>query len=122
MSLDSTAYERSVYTVWDWMGDVGGLYGTLAIIGHYIVTLMSYVTGHGIVKEIIESLYRREAQRSSIDVNDIGTWMRNRRPLKFNSFSLLRCSKADQHSRLRNKVEKELDVVRFLRKQMIDKI
>ena len=39
MSLDSTAYERSVYTVWDWMGDVGGLYGTLAIIGHYIVTL-----------------------------------------------------------------------------------
>ena len=57
MSLDSTSFERSVYTLWDWMGDVGGLYGSLTIIGHYIVALMSYITGHGIIKEIIESLY-----------------------------------------------------------------
>ena len=79
------------------MGDVGGLYGSLAIIGHYTVALMSYITGHGIIKEIIESLYRREAPRGAIDVNDIGTWMKSRRLLKFNSFSFVRCSRDDRH-------------------------
>ena len=84
MSLDSISYERSVYTLWDWMGDVGGLYGTLTIIGHYAVALVSYITGHGIVKEIIESLYRREAPKSVADLGDIGSLIKSRRSLKFN--------------------------------------
>ena len=122
MSLDTTAFERSVYTVWDWMGDVGGLYGSLAIIGHYTVALMAYITGNGIIKEIIESLYRREATRGLIDLNDIGSWMKSRRPFKFKSFSCLRCSRDARYSHLSVDVEKQFDVVRFLRKQIIGKI
>ena len=75
MSLDSIDYERSVYTLWDWMGDVGGLFGSLTIIGHCIVSMTQYITGHGIVQEIIESIYRLEAPRSQVNVNDISAWL-----------------------------------------------
>ena len=61
MNLDSTEFERSVYTVWDWMGDVGGLFGTLTILGAQIVSITSYISGNSLVRELIENLYFVEA-------------------------------------------------------------
>ena len=84
LSLDSTEYERSVYTVWDWMGDVGGLFGTLSIIGAQIVSLTSYISGNSLMRELIERLYFVEASTRSYEMSvDIGTWLKQRKRVKF---------------------------------------
>ena len=111
-----------MYTLWDWMGDVGGLYGSLYIIGHLVVVLIQVITGQGIIQEIIESLYQLEAPRSQMNVHEIKTWLKRRQPLRFSSWSFLKCRRDERHARLNKKVEKELDIVRFLKKQMSSQI
>ena len=34
MSMDQNIIERSTYSILEWLGDVGGLYDALIIIGH----------------------------------------------------------------------------------------
>ena len=77
MSTDTVSHERSVYTVWDWMGDVGGLFGTLSIIGAQIVSLTSYISGNSLMRELIERLYFVEASTRRYEMSaDIGTWLK----------------------------------------------
>ena len=122
MNFKSTEFERSVYTVWDWMGDVGGLFGTLSILGAKIVTIVSYISGNSLTRELIENLYFVEAPRRWMEMSDIGTWLKRRKPAKFETFNVFRCHRDDNYNRQSYELEKELDIVNFLRKQMIGKV
>ena len=44
MELDTVQHIRSVYTVLDFLGDVGGLFSILLSIGSGFVTLASLIT------------------------------------------------------------------------------
>ena len=122
MDHDTIEYERSVYTVWDWMGDVGGLFGTLSILGYYIVSIASQITGNSLVREMIENLFLIEASKRWTEDADIGTWLRRRKPVKFVRYNLLKCSRDKTHHQLKDKVEKELDIIEYLKKQMINEV
>ena len=57
MHSDTVVYERSVYTMWDWLGDIGGLFGTLHILGGYIISIISYLTGSSAARSLIGNLF-----------------------------------------------------------------
>ena len=45
MDLGRTTYNRSVYTIWNCLGDIGGLLDSLKIIGGLFITLVSLSSG-----------------------------------------------------------------------------
>ena len=45
MSLDTHEHTRSVYSILDLLGDIGGLYSILYSIGLLIIQMMPYVFG-----------------------------------------------------------------------------
>ena len=126
MSPESTIYSRSVYTVWDWLGDLGGLYGTLYLMGSYIVKLTSYIAGDSLTLQLIENLYKFEAPTKRRDNRDISKWITHRRPAKLSYCTWLRCFQNRKTVGLQkvaeDQITKELDIVTFLKHQMIDKI
>ena len=42
MNLDSKLFERDIYDYMDWLGDIGGIYSALFIIGAFFVSLLQY--------------------------------------------------------------------------------
>ena len=51
-------YSRSIYTFWDFLGDVGGLYGILLELAYPILWASSLVFGSNLDKFLIESLFK----------------------------------------------------------------
>ena len=49
-------HQRSIYTVFDFLGDIGGLYGTLSVIGYGIVFAYSNLLHNGLNTYIFKSL------------------------------------------------------------------
>ena len=91
MSLNTIEYSRSVYTVWDLLGDVGGLYGTLFILGNYIVFFFKFIAGDGVILRLIEGLFLFEANKKYKRDKDNGNWLKYRKQANVSSWSFLRC-------------------------------
>ena len=53
-SQQTIHHQRQVYSVLDWLGDVGGLYSILISIGHLVVLLWGRVSGSGIDSYLID--------------------------------------------------------------------
>ena len=60
MHPDVIQQERSVYTVWDMFGDVGGLFDMLSYIGQWLVGLISFVAGSPLNRFIFARLFMLE--------------------------------------------------------------
>ena len=45
---DVVYHNRQIYTLLDLLGDIGGLYGTLIVIGYTILTAQNYICGSGL--------------------------------------------------------------------------
>ena len=58
MSLDHVFYSRSIYSILDLLGDVGGLYSILLDIGCALVSTLSFLFGSPFLKFISHSLLR----------------------------------------------------------------
>ena len=52
-SLDMLGVERSVYNVLDWLGDVGGLFDALLVIGGFILFIRHAIRGDAINKYLL---------------------------------------------------------------------
>ena len=57
MSSDTVHHSRTIYSFWDFLGDVGGLFDMLKLIGSIIVAFLSIVSGSGMNRYIISSLF-----------------------------------------------------------------
>ena len=44
MSQDVTIIERSTYTMLEWLGDIGGLFDALAIIGRVLIAPVAAIS------------------------------------------------------------------------------
>ena len=64
MHPDVIQQERSVYTVWDLFGDVGGLFDMLSYIGQWLVGLISLVSGSPLNRFIFARLFMLEGKAS----------------------------------------------------------
>ena len=53
MDLTTMSHTRSVFTFWDFLGNVGGLYGILVIIGSQIVTAFNFVIGSNLERFLV---------------------------------------------------------------------
>ena len=59
---DIMYYERSVYTVLDLLGDVGGLNDALTIIAQVLLFILFHLTKAGPHNYIIKRLFKREEE------------------------------------------------------------
>ena len=45
MSLDVIEHNRTIYNMFDWLGDIGGLLGILASIGGLLISMLTFIVG-----------------------------------------------------------------------------
>ena len=59
ITLDHDAIEekRSIYTIWDVLGDIGGLIDMLYLLGKPFIFLSNIVAGSGMSRHILKSLF-----------------------------------------------------------------
>ena len=62
MSPDRNVYKRKVYTCLDWLGDVGGLFDALHIIGSFLVFIKTLVRGNLFEMFILHKLYKMDTK------------------------------------------------------------
>ena len=53
ISMDTKQYSRSVYSVLDFFGDVGGLFDMLNLIGQVFISIFSVILGNGLDRFLI---------------------------------------------------------------------
>ena len=58
MEMTVIEHQRSIYTWWDFLGDVGGLFGILQSIAYPFITVSSLLLNTGIDQFLIESLFK----------------------------------------------------------------
>ena len=51
---------RTVYSIWDFLGDVGGLFDMLARLGGLLAAAISRLSGSGLSMYLITSLFKIE--------------------------------------------------------------
>ena len=60
MDLDKVSHMRSIYGVWDFLGDVGGLFDMLRLLAEPIVAFLSVLFGSGLERYLLSALFKKE--------------------------------------------------------------
>ena len=70
ITLDHDAIEekRSIYTIWDVLGDIGGLIDMLYILGKPLMVLTNLILGSGMSRHILKSLFVVQNKTNEADV------------------------------------------------------
>ena len=53
-------YKRSIYSFFDWLGDVGGLLDGFRYLGAIVMTFYTTVIGNPLSAFLVHSLFKRE--------------------------------------------------------------
>ena len=114
MSTDQTIHSRSIYTVWDFLGDVGGLFDMVKLLIQPLVTLSSALLGTGLHRYLISALFKRERHHRPNE--GMITHILKRKPFHLQLCSWL-CSQRDKRlqSKVEDEISHELDIVNFLK-------
>ena len=75
-----TQHTRSVYTLYDFLGDLGGLYGMLEIACELILAAMTMLFGDGLEQYLIGRIFKLETKSYLPDRKKLP----KRRPAEFN--------------------------------------
>ena len=126
MDLYRVSNQRSVYTIWDWMGDIGGLYGSLFLIGDQALALITYLFGDSLSLKLISTIFKEEASKRHRSSRSLLNWLQKRKPASFSRCAWLPCVTDRKHRHLQfyaeDRISRELDIVEFLRHQLTDNI
>ena len=92
-SLDSKeSYEtRAIYTFWDLLGDVGGLYDMLKLLGQLIITCVQLYSGSNLNQYLVSHIFKKEANRRIRSNFTLIKWIGSRKPAKFKVSYWLTC-------------------------------
>ena len=70
ISKELIHHNRAVYSVLDWLGDVGGLYSILIGLGHFIVTTVySFIFGSRLETFLITRIFKTKLLESTENQN-----------------------------------------------------
>ena len=58
LSFDAVVETRQIYTIWDFLGDVGGLADMLKLLGGPIISFIQLILGSGLSKLLIKSIFK----------------------------------------------------------------
>ena len=53
-------YKRSIYSFFDWLGDVGGLLDGFRLVGGIVMTVYTLVVGNPLSAFLVNSLFKKE--------------------------------------------------------------
>ena len=70
MSLDIVNHSRSIYTVLDLIGDIGGLYSLLRRIGSPIMGLFTFMYGSKLHRRIIRKIFKIQPEVVQTNTDD----------------------------------------------------
>ena len=51
-------HKRQIYTLFEWLGDIGGLLDALNLIGGFIMTFQMFIMGNPLEKFLVTSLFK----------------------------------------------------------------
>ena len=105
-----------MYSFWDLSGDIGGLVEILKTSGGLLISFMTIFKGSNLDKYLISQLFFLESKSES---------KVKRKHAKFESLLCLlkrKRQKFNMYSKGLSRIDKELDLVEFIRHQLIDKI
>ena len=57
LSPDINMHSRSIYTFWDLLGDIGGLFDMLRLIIKPLITLVSLAFGTGLETYLVQAIF-----------------------------------------------------------------
>ena len=63
--MTSLMHTRQVFSFWDFLADVGGLYDMLLILGGAVVSVFRLLTGSPMNRFIIKHLFKVERKKQS---------------------------------------------------------
>ena len=63
MDMSSMYHYRSVFTFWDFLGDVGGLNDMLTLLGSWAVSFIQILSGSGLNRYIFARLFKFEHRK-----------------------------------------------------------
>ena len=123
LDLDRKVYKRSIYTVLDWLGDVGGLFDALKGLGTLFFIVYSFICGDQLEVFLLETVYKRENKTNhlykSFDMPEFDRIL-NRTPFTLTS-KFFHCLRSRKEKRIIDKgmsrANKELEVDHFIRTQ-----
>ena len=64
MSVDAVQTVRNVYTIWDVLGDVGGLIDMFRILALPIVTFANMLVGTGLTRFLLQAIFFNQSKTS----------------------------------------------------------
>ena len=101
MHPDIVEQNRTVYTFWDVMGDLGGLYDALKLLVGIFVSITSTLTGSSLSRFLISKIFKfdRKKKRSTVEENPL-TQIKKRKPAKFSACRWLLQRKEKNLSRM----------------------
>ena len=112
MSRNVQYHSRSIYSILDFLGDVGGLLGILEPIGGIIVSLFSFCFMSKMENFIMLNTFKSNRDNDNNFDADVQPGIKN-------MFGIcLRDKDKKRKERASARFEKELDVVNFMRKQL----
>lgn len=115
LETDAVNEVRQIYTIWDVLGDIGGLADMLELLGWPIITFTHAILGSGISRAFLQSLFKVQGKTESTDVC---SHIKERSQLRVKLCSWL----TDRRARVRmdkaqSLIDYELDILQFLRNQ-----
>ena len=105
-----------MYSFWDLSGDIGGLVEILKTFGGLLISFLTIFNGSNLDKYLISQLFFLESKSET---------KAKRKHAKFESPLCLlkrKPQKFSMYSKGLSRIDKELDLVEFIRHQLIDKI
>ena len=80
MNSNLHLHHRSIYTIWDFFGDVGGLFDMLALLATPIFWFVTLIIGSGSDRFLIKTLFK--VQRKMNDSHKVEDYIKRRKPLR----------------------------------------
>ena len=119
--VDVKVYKRSIYNVFDWLGDIGGLLDALTAFGGIIISLFTFVRGDQLEAFLLSTVYKKDAKRSRESVQTDSTAIArtlNRKPFTM-SQKIFHCLRTKKEKRIIEKgverINKELEIDYLIR-------
>ena len=118
LSPDIRVHTRSIYTIWDLLGDIGGLFDMLKLMQSPFVTFFSFLFGIGLETHLVQAMFK--VQKTLSPNPNFLEIIQKRKKLKIVSCNWLfnKRNKRLQDSAI-EKISQELDIVHLLKNQMI---
>ena len=120
MSLDTQEHGRSIYSILDFLGDVGGLNSILLSIGQIFITAFSFIFGSALEKMLKTSVFENKNKKRPDEENKdqtLGAKIKEQTNFMSRLLKFCFCTKRRKSLALAmKKIQKELDVVTYIRR------